>query len=59
MSSVPSASDRAGFGVLGYIFVGMTAAVMVLAVTVVLFEVRARAPMGGAPADLSASATQR
>ena len=43
-----------GFGLLGYIFVGMTAAVTLMAVAVVLVAVAARAPAEAVPADMSA-----
>ena len=43
-----------GFGLLGYIFVGMTAVVTLTAVAVVLADVAARAPTEAAPADISA-----
>jgi hypothetical protein len=57
MDSGRRVEQRAGLGLLGYIFVGMTAAVMVMvmAVAVVLVDVTGRAPIEAAPADISAA----
>ncbi len=55
MDSRHRVGEAASFGLLGYMFVGMTAAVMMLAVVVVLIDVTTRAPQEGPPASISAA----
>jgi hypothetical protein len=55
MSGENSVANRASFGMLGYIFVGMTAIVMVMAVAVVFADVAGRSPYRPPLADVSAA----
>lgn len=47
-------ADRAGLGVLGFIFVGVTAAVMLVACTVVLGHIEGRYAIETAPTQVVA-----
>ncbi len=48
-------ADRAGLGFLGFIFGGVTAAVMLMAVTVVVGHVDGRFTLDMPPAQITAS----
>jgi hypothetical protein len=48
-------ADRAGLGFLGFIFGGVTAAVMVVAVTVVIGHAEGRSALDAAPTQIAAN----
>jgi hypothetical protein len=48
-------ADRAGLGFLGFIFGGVTAAVMVVAVTMVIGHAEGRLALDAAPTQIAAN----